>query len=90
VASVGTASVRVLDVVDLASIYGGGLAVRKDSEGKLVPESAIYRATLVTLGTSVPITKRLRGSVTIDADRSGFLSRIYRRAVALVIRESEL
>ena len=90
VASVGKASVRVLDVADLASIYGGGLAVRKDGEGKLVPESAIYRATLVTLGTSAPIAKRLRGSVTIDADRTGFLGRIYRRAVALVIRESEL
>jgi putative peptide zinc metalloprotease protein len=55
-----------------------------------VPESAIYRATLVPAGPSAPIVKRLRGTVTIDADRSGFLVRIYRRAAALVIRESEL
>lgn len=90
VASVGTASVRVLDVQDLASVNGGGVAVRKDRDGKLVPESAIYRATLVPTGPCAPITKRLRGTVTIDADRSGFLGRIYRRAAALVIRESEL
>jgi putative peptide zinc metalloprotease protein len=90
VASIGSASVRTLDVQDLASVYGGGVAVRKDGEGKLVPESAIYRATLVPARASVPIVKRLRGTVTIDADRSGLLSRIYRRAVALVIRESEL
>lgn len=90
VASVGTASVRALDVQDLASVNGGGVAVRKDRDGKLVPESAIYRATLVPAGPSAPITKRLRGTVTIDADRSGFLGRIYRRAAALVIRESEL
>jgi putative peptide zinc metalloprotease protein len=90
VASVGTASVRTLDVQDLASVNGGGVAVRKDRDGKLVPESAIYRATLVPAGPSAPITKRLRGTVTIDADRSGFLGRIYRRAAALVIRESEL
>jgi putative peptide zinc metalloprotease protein len=55
-----------------------------------VPESAIYRATLVPAGPCAPIVKRLRGTVTIDADRSGFLGRIYRRAAALVIRESEL
>jgi putative peptide zinc metalloprotease protein len=90
VASVGTASVRALDVQDLASVNGGGVAVRKDRDGKLVPESAIYRATLVPAGSSAPIAKRLRGTVTIDADRSGFLGRIYRRAAALVIRESEL
>jgi putative peptide zinc metalloprotease protein len=90
VASIGTASVRTLDVQDLASINGGGVAVRKDRDGKLVPESAIYRTTLVPTGPSAPITKRLRGTVTIDADRSGLIGRIYRRAAALVIRESEL
>jgi len=91
VQSVGTASVRTLDVMDLASVYGGGVAVRKDPQGKFVPDSAVYRALLVPVDdAAAPISKRLRGSVSIIADRSGFLGRIYRRAAAVVIRESNL
>lgn len=90
VASVGTASVRTLDVPELASIYGGGVAVRKDSDNKLVPETAIYRAVLVPQDRGVHAARRLRGAVSIDGERTSLIAQIYRRAVALVIRESEL
>jgi putative peptide zinc metalloprotease protein len=35
------------------------------------------------------LKRRLRGSVSIEADRSNLLGRIYRRAVALIISESQ-
>jgi len=87
VASIGTASVRVLDTTDLASIYGGGIAVRKDAAGKLQPESAIYRAVLTPKQPGPALPKRLRGTVDIEADRTSLIARIYRRAVSIVIRE---
>jgi len=90
VASIGTASVRVLDTTDLASIYGGGIAVRKDAAGKLQPESAIYRAVLTPKRPGLALPKRLRGTVTIEADRTSLIARIYRRAVSVVIREGGL
>jgi putative peptide zinc metalloprotease protein len=90
VQSVSTSSVRVLDLPDLASIYGGGLAVRRDSENQLVPESAVYRAVLVPQRTTSVVNRRLRGSVSIEADRSSLIGRVYRRAVALIISESQL
>jgi putative peptide zinc metalloprotease protein len=96
VQSVGTSSVRALDLPDLASIYGGGVAVRKDNDNRLVPETAIYRAMLVpqqavaSAGAGLSVPRRLRGSVSIEADRSNLIGRIYRRAVALVISESQL
>jgi putative peptide zinc metalloprotease protein len=87
VASIGTASVRVLDTTDLASVYGGGIAVRKDATNKLQPESAIYRAVLTPKQPGLALSKRLRGTVNIEADRTSLIARIYRRAVSVVIRE---
>ena len=87
VVSIATASVRVLDTIELASIYGGGIAVRKNSAGKFEPENAIYRALLTPKQPGTLPTKRLRGIVDIAADRTSLIDRVYRRAVAVVIRE---
>jgi putative peptide zinc metalloprotease protein len=90
VASVGTAPVRNLDTVELASIYGGGVAVRKDTAGKLIPEAAIYHAVLTPRHGVMRITTRLRGDVAITADRASVLGRIYHRTLAIIIREANL
>jgi putative peptide zinc metalloprotease protein len=90
VESVSAASVRALDVPELASVYGGGVAVRKDNDSRLVPETAVYRALLVPQNAGAWSARRLRGSVSIEADRSTLFAQIYRRAVALVISESQL
>lgn len=87
VASIGTASVRVLDTTELASVYGGGIAVRKDAANKLQPESAIYRAMLTPKQPGAGLPTRLRGTVNIGADRTSLIARIYRRAVSVMIRE---
>ncbi|HLZ67441.1 MAG TPA: HlyD family efflux transporter periplasmic adaptor subunit [Aliidongia sp.] len=90
VTSVNTASLRALDAMDLASVYGGGIAVRKDAAGKLEPESALYRALLAPTQPGLTVPKRLRGTVEIAGDRTSLIARIYRRAVAVVIREGGL
>jgi putative peptide zinc metalloprotease protein len=82
-------SARVLDAQDLASINGGGVAVRKDNTGRLVPEHAVYRV-LLRLRTPVPVLRRQRGAITIDGERVSPLRRIYDRAVAVAVRESGL
>jgi putative peptide zinc metalloprotease protein len=56
VSSVSAAPVRTLDALDMASVYGGGVAVRKDSTGKLVPETAIYHALLTPFDPGKPIS----------------------------------
>jgi putative peptide zinc metalloprotease protein len=90
VTSVGTAPVRNLDTVELASIYGGGVAVRKDTAGKLIPEAAIYHAVLTPRQGVGRIATRLRGDVAITADRASVLSRIYHRTLAIIVREANL
>ena len=90
VTSVGSAPVRNLDTVELASIYGGGVAVRKDSAGKLIPEAAIYHAVMTPRRGVEHIATRLRGDVAITADRASVLGRIYHRTLAIMIREANL
>ena len=90
VSRIETSSARVLDVTELASIYGGGIAVRKTADSKLVPETAVYRATLVPRDGHVKAWRRLRGQVVIDGDRASLLGQIYRRAVAVLISESQI
>jgi putative peptide zinc metalloprotease protein len=90
VSSIETTSVRTLDVTELASVYGGGLAVRKSSDNKLVPETAVYRAVLVPRDPHMEAWRRLRGQVDIEGDRASLIGQIYRRAVALFISESQV
>jgi putative peptide zinc metalloprotease protein len=90
VSSVETTSARVLDVAELASVYGGGVAVRKASDNKLIPETAVYRAVLVPRDPRVKAWRRLRGQVDIDGDRASLLGQIYRRVVAVIISESQI
>ena len=82
-------SARVLDALDLASTNGGGVAVRKDNSGRLVPEHAVYRV-LLRLRAPMQVLRRQRGAITIDGERISPLRRIYDRAVAVVVRESGL
>ncbi|RDU97990.1 HlyD family efflux transporter periplasmic adaptor subunit [Trinickia dinghuensis] len=90
VSSVETTSARVLDVNELASVYGGGVAVRKGADNKLIPETAVYRAVLVPRDSGVKAWRRLRGQVDIEGDRASLLGQIYRRAIAVLISESQL
>ncbi|PTB21007.1 hypothetical protein C9I57_09795 [Trinickia symbiotica] len=90
VSSIETTSVRTLDVTELASVYGGGLAVRKSADNRLVPETAVYRTVLAPRDPHVKAWRRLRGQVDIEGDRASLIGQIYRRAVALFISESQV
>ena len=88
VSEVARGSTRVLEVGELASTHEGPIAVRKGPQNTLVPEHALYRVMLVgdrPLGTT---KSRTVGTVVIDAPARSFADMIYRRAVALFLREA--
>jgi putative peptide zinc metalloprotease protein len=87
VAEIAQASTRGLDVPELASTHDGPIAVRRTGSGPLVPESAIYRVVL-TGGEAAAATSRLPGRVVIDAEARSIGGILYRRVVALLLRES--
>ena len=84
------AAAQVLEARDLASIHGGPVAARRDAGGRLIPEGAIYRATLRSAGPQQPPLRRLRGTVQIEAEPMAPLTAFLRRAAGVLVRESGL
>jgi len=90
VAEVAHASSRVLEAPELASINEGPIAVRRAPSGSLLPERAVYRVILNVVDPEMPASSRVAGRVTIEAAPRSAASMIYRRAVALLVRESSM
>lgn len=89
VRSVGAGALGTLDEPELASIYGGGVAVRREPDGRLVPETAVYRVLLDLAGdTPHAATELRRGTVRIAGDAVSPIARIWRRVAAVVLREA--
>lgn len=89
VRSVSPSALALLDTPELASIFGGGVAVRKEASGQLVPQTAVYRVVLVAPdGTTLATESLRRGTVHIAGDRESLMARIWRRVVAVVMREA--
>ncbi len=90
VRDVSPTSVPVIDTPELASLYGGGVPVRREQDGRLKPEAAVYRVVFALPdGTVAPPSIR-RGTVRIEGAPQSFADRVWRRAVAVVMREAGL
>ena len=77
-----------LDVVHLASIYGGDIAAEMNSEDEtLTPLSAVYRMD-IDLDAPPKIGRPLRGTAFIEAPAESYAVRTWRYIGAVLIRES--
>ena len=83
-------STRVLDERQLASPWGGPLAARRDASGRLIPADAVYKVMLAPRDDPGNAVRRLSGTVVIDGDGRSILGGIYRRALAVFMRETGL
>lgn len=88
ITTIDEASTRELTAVELASIYDGPIAVRQDSEGRLIPERPVYRMIAHPLENMTAPNQVLRGSIHIDGKRQSLLSRLWRNVTGVLIRES--
>jgi putative peptide zinc metalloprotease protein len=90
VRDVSPSAAPLVDTPELASIHGGGVPVRREADGRLKPEAAVYRVTF-GLPDGLPATFGIRrGMVRIDATPVSFAGRVWRRAAAVVMREAGL
>jgi putative peptide zinc metalloprotease protein len=87
VTALDRSAVSALDQPELASVHGGALPVRRTDAGALVPTRAVYR---VELRPETPTDRAfaLRGTAQIWGSEESLAGRIWRRAVAVVVRES--
>jgi putative peptide zinc metalloprotease protein len=78
----------VLADAELASVYGGPIAVRGRKNG-LIPDGAVYRVRLAPDGRAVP-QAQLRGQVRISGLAESLMQRTARSLAAVVLREAGL
>ena len=90
VVSVDIGSTRVLDDRQLGSPFGGPIAARRDSTGRLVPANAIYKIVLQPVADSPAVTRRMPGKIVIEGDKRSIIADVYHRAVSVIVREAGL
>ncbi|MGI9305466.1 MAG: HlyD family efflux transporter periplasmic adaptor subunit, partial [Gammaproteobacteria bacterium] len=89
VAEVSAADVDTFDLPYLASTYGGEIAVRRDTEGKLVAEKSVYRIRLIPLDMNRTAPgQAVRGVVHVSGRARSFAERVGESVAAVLIRES--
>ncbi|MEA1673350.1 HlyD family efflux transporter periplasmic adaptor subunit [Nitrospirillum sp. BR 11163] len=79
-------STRVLTRRYLASTYGGDIAAREDSQHQLVPEESLYRVLIAPAEDTAPASLE-RGRVTLEGARESLLGNLWRRTMAILLRE---
>ncbi len=90
---IARASTTVLPDPALASTMGGPIAVRpqkqNEKQNELVPDRTLYRVRLALAeGRPAPVTRILRGQVILRGEAVSLARRLWRFALAVVIRES--
>ncbi len=90
VRDVSPGAVAWLDAPELASVHGGGVAARREANGRLKPDAAIYRVTLAAADGGAGVSSIQRGTVRIDAAPVSIAGQIWRRAASVVMREAGL
>jgi putative peptide zinc metalloprotease protein len=90
--AITNSSVRNFEAPELASANGGSIPTRKDASNATVTETAEYRILLTPLdGQALPERmRRQRGMVAIEGDRESLIGRAWRKAIAVVVRETGL
>jgi putative peptide zinc metalloprotease protein len=80
---------EVLEAPYLASVYGGGVPVRRTGDGSLLSEETVYRFVLRPQGEIDFPAQVLRGTVRLDGEPASLVKRMWLAIARVVIRESE-
>lgn len=90
--SIGQSGASNIEIAELASVYGGAIAVRphagESGHKRLVPVEAAYLITMKAQSGDIPQTSSLRGSVEISGRAESLAWRAWLQTVAVLVRES--
>ncbi|WNM63859.1 site-2 protease family protein [Candidatus Nitrospira neomarina] len=72
----------------LASTYSGGVPVRQDARGRLIPEHSVYRVELDVTDKEPSWHQVVRGVVHVKGNGQSVMGHLWARAASILIRES--
>jgi putative peptide zinc metalloprotease protein len=90
ITSIDGAGARELKVEELASTYGGGIAVRpeKEKEQRLVPEHGIYRILMNADPDEVAQISTVRGRLSLATEPESIAGWLLRLTIVSLVKES--
>ncbi|ABV67292.1 peptidase, M50 family [Aliarcobacter butzleri RM4018] len=86
--SISKVSIPYLEFPELSSDYQGEIATRLENK-KIKTEQAYYKITIDLEKNELDLKNRKVGVLITKGEASSFISRIFKKAVSVVIRESE-
>ncbi len=86
--AIDSASSRMLTEPYLASIYGGGIAVRESKDGTLIPETPVYRVLLRPDSKFRAPAQVMTGNLRLEGESRSFIERFITKASAILVFES--
>lgn len=90
VKKIDPAHTGILNEPYLASLYGGGVAVRRSGQGQLVAHETLYRVILSPVTTDTSAAPNIfRGTARIQGEPMSFLQRAWVQIVGVLVRESD-
>lgn len=88
VASIDVSGIAAIDILSLASTYGGPVAVREDRERGLVPTDGIYQISMHMAAGALPLDHVMRGHVLLAGKSESIVAAGVRQVLKVLIRES--
>ena len=91
ISSIDGTGTRELKTAELASVYGGGVAVRPDKENKerqFVPEQGIYRVLMQTDAPELSHASSIRGRLSLSTAPESIAGWLMRISIVALVKES--
>ena len=79
---------RELNIEELASRYGGEVAVRPDEDNRLIPEQGLYRVLLQTARQGMPFQSNVRGRLALATQPESIAAWLIRVFLVELVKES--
>lgn len=88
VAEISIGSTDTIEILDLASIHSGRIAVNAGEQHRLVPAVAQYQTTLRVTGSTGADDLAVRGVVEVVGRPESLLARVWRQTLKVLLREA--
>lgn len=88
VTSVAYAGSPSVDILELASVHGGPIAVEADRDQRLVPTNGVYSVAMSSGAQTSEVSHVTRGLVHLSGRRESFAAAAWRQVLKVLLQES--
>jgi len=89
ISNISKVSVPYLEFPELSSDFGGEIATRQDKNKGIKTEQAYYKISMDLNDSVLNLENRKVGVLVTQGESSSIISRVFKKAVSVLIRESE-